>query len=344
MNKPPLTGFEPVGFPSYLRKSSGRSENMTELDEKSPGKTLYDESQSREKAPVLKIITATLMVLLLLFTVRFLDHLLWWNVSKLELKHSKTAGIEDFTFLGLSTYNKAQKKLALISQTTINDKCIVSYYDIIHPNVFIVNNRGAGRFVNLGLMNVYAEPGITTFFFHPSEIIETGRENVPAKAFYFGISLFPQLFKTLAKQISTGENERGISFILNPIENSKCLKIPYMVYFFLPLLIIIMLGAGHRRFFISFFYYLGLLLLFDFKRIFFIAPFSWLTDLVGLDVSRTAAIIISAIMLILFIIAGFWGIFSKHKKESLDHNGRSLTVWGKGVIIFFFLLPLALRF
>lgn len=317
---------------------------MTEIKKKSPGKTLYNESQSREKVSVLKIIIAIMMVPLLLFALRFLNHMLWWNVSKLELKSSKTAGIEDFTFLGLSTYNKAQKKLVLISQTTIKDKSIVSYYDIIHPNVFIVNNRGAGRFVNLGLMNVYAEPGITTLFFHPSEIIEPRRENVPVKAFYFGISLFPQLFKTLAKQISAGENERVMSFILNPIEDSKYLKIPYMVYFFLPLLVIIMLGAGHRKFFISFFYYPGLLLLFDFKRIFFIAPFSWLTDLLGIDVSRTAAAIISAIIVTLFIVGGFWGILSKHKKESLDHTGCYLTVWGKGLIIFFFLLPLALRF
>ena len=317
---------------------------MTEINEKSPGKTLYDESQPRVKVSVLRIIITIMMVLLLLFAVRFLDHMLWWNVSKLELKSSKTAGIEDFTFLGLSTYKKAQKKLAVISQTTIKDKSIVSYFDIIHPNVFIVNNRSSRRFVNLGLMNFYAEPGKTALLFHPSEIIEIRREKVPVKAFYFGISLFPQLFKTLAKQISDEKSERKISFILNPIENSKYLKIPYMVYFFLPLLVIIMLGAGYRKFFISFFYYVGLFLLFDFKKIFFIAPFSWLTNLVGIDLSHTAAAIISAIILTLFLAGGVWGILSKRKKESLDYTGCYLTVWGKGGIVFFLLLPLALRF
>jgi hypothetical protein len=215
---------------------------------------------------------------------------------------------------------------------------------MIHPGVFIVNNRGSRRFLNLGIMNVYVEPGITALLLHPSEIIETRMESAPALAFYFGISLFPQLFKTLAKQISPDESEKKISFILNPIENSKHLKIPYMIYFFLPLLIIMMLGAGHRKFFISFFYYVGLFLLFDFKKVFFIAPFSWLTGLVGIDVSHTAAAIISAIILTLFIVAGFWGVFSKHRKESMDNRGCYLTVWGKGTVIFFLLLPLALRF
>ena len=117
-----------------------------------------------------------------------------------------------------------------------------------------------------------------------------------------------------------------------------------MVYFFLPLLVIIMLGASHRKFFISFFYYPGLFLLFDFKKVFFIAPFSWLTDLVGIDLSHTAAAIISAILLTLFLVGGFWGILSKHKKESMDYTGYYISVWGKGIIAFFLLLPVALRF
>ena len=317
---------------------------MTEINEKSPGRTLYDESVYKEKGSLLKIIAAILMVPLLLITFRFLNQILWWNVSKLEIKSYKTAGIEDFSFLGFSSFKKAQKKISQISQASIKDKIVVSYFDMIHQNVFIVNNRGTRRFMNLGLMNFYAEAGTTTVFFHPTEIIEIRRENVPGKAFFSGISLFSQLFKTMAKKISDEKNESRMSFILNPIENSKYLKIPYMVYFFLPLLIIIMLGTGHRKFFISFFYYIGIFLLFDFKRIFFIAPFSWLTDIVGIDVSRTAAVIISAIILTLFIVGGFWGIFSKHKKKSMEHVDYYFSIWNKGIIVFFLLLPLALRF
>lgn len=314
------------------------------MDEKEPAETLYDESQYKPQVSIVRIILVILFVLVLLFAARFLNHMLWWNITKWELKNSKTARIEDFIFNGFSKYEKAHKKLLDFSKTHIKDKAVVSYFDLVHPTVFIINNRGTKSFVNIGLMNIYPGPGITILFFHPTEIIETRRENAAVKASYYGTSLFPVFFNTLAKKISKGEEGRGISFILNPIEDAKYLKIPYMIYFFLPLLVIFVLGANFRRFYISFFYYLGLFLLFDFKKVFFIAPFSWLTNLLGLDVSHTAAAIISALILTVFLVGGFWGIFYKSKREPREAAGFYLTLWGRGLIIFFLLLPLVLRF
>lgn len=317
---------------------------MTELSEEKPGKTLYDKSQYKPKISIVKILFVIIFVLGLLFAVRFLNQMLWWNVTKWEIKSSQTGRIESFNFLGLANIEKAQKKLSYFSQTSIQEKTIVSYFDLVHPAVFIINNKGAKSFVNIGMMNVYPEPGITTLSFYPSEIIETKRENSPAKALYFGHCLFPKLFETLAAHISGDGAGKGISFIFNPVEDSKYLKIPYMLYFFLPLLIIILLGAHYPKFIISFFYYAGLFLLFDFKRVFFSVPFSWLTNLLGLEVSHLVSAIISALMLTVFIAAGFAGIFYKRRRDPMDYRGYYLTYWGRGLVIFFILLPLVLRF
>lgn len=317
---------------------------MAEISEETPVKTLYDKSQYKPKVSFVKILFVIIFVLALLFAVRFLNHMLWWNVTKWEIKSSQTGRSESFTFLGLANVEKAQKKLSYFSQTSIQEKTIVSYYDLVHPAVFIINNRGAKSFVNIGMLNVYPEPGITTLSFYPSEIIKTKREKIPATAFYFGHCLFPKLFGALATHISDGGAGKGISFIFNPVEDSKYLKIPYMIYFFLPLLIIILLGAHYPKFIISFFYYVGLFLLFDFKRVFFSIPFSWLTNLLGLEVSHIVSAIISALMLIVFIVAGFAGIFYKRRRDPLDYSGYYLTYWGKGLVIFFILLPLVLRF
>lgn len=317
---------------------------MTKMNDKKPAETLYDEESYKPKSSFLKIILIGLSVAVLLITLRFLNHMLYWNMAKLELKNSKTARIEDFSFLGFSSYKKAQKKLLDFSTIKINEKVIVSYYDLVHPAVFIINNRGTKKFVNIGIMNVYPESGITTLFFHPTEIIESRRENAPAKASYYGTSLFPQLYKALAKQKSGAEKGRGISFILNPLEDAKYLKIPYMIYFYLPLLVILIMGANFRRFLISFFYYLGMFLLFDFKKVFFTGPFSWLTNLIGINISHTVTAIISALILTIFLIIGFLGIFYNRKREAGEAAGYYLTTWGKGLIVLFLLLPFVLRF
>jgi hypothetical protein len=317
---------------------------MTEFNKKDPGRTLYDKSRYKPKVSILKIVFVIFFVLALLLAVCFLDHMLWWNAAKWELKSSRTGRSEDFLFLGFSNYEKAQKKLSEFTGTHINDKTVVSYFDLTHRNVFIINNRGTKSFLNVGIMSVYPESGITTLLFHPSEIVETRRENFSTKALYYGTSLFPQLFDATAKRISKGEEGKGIGFIFNPINDTKYLKIPYMIYFFLPLLIIILLSANYRRFAISFFYYGGLFLLFDFKRVLFIAPFSWLINLLGVNISHTAAAIISALMLTVFITTGFMGIVYKHKREPVENTGYFLPFWGRGLIVFFLLLPLVLRF
>lgn len=308
---------------------------------------MYGEAGHRPKQPLAKILLVTVLVVLLLCVVRFLNLVMWWNVTRLELSTTQLTRVENYHFLGLSSYEKAEKKCQYFSQVRPTGETIVSYFDPVHPVVFLVDKGDQRGFVNLGLMTVYPGPGLTAFIFYPADIVESKRKNSPGKAVYFGNSLFPGLFQTLAKYIagSGGRDQppgSGISYIINPLEDSKYLKVPYMVYFYLPMVLIFILGVHYGgAFYISFFYYLGLFLLFDFRKVLFIIPFSWLIKLLGIEVSPLAAFITAALVLTLFAVLAFVGISYYRRLAPAE---RRLGLWSKGLIFFFLLCPLFLRF
>lgn len=326
-------------------------ENKRKQDRKP---TMYDASQYKEKAPLGKILLVIGFVLVLLLAIRFLNLSLWWNVTRLELTHDHDpltkARVGDYSFMGLSGYEAARKKLMnSVTLQRVREVTVTSYFDLLHPAIFLIHSRSSKPYVNLGRMSVYPDKGFTTLFFHPTEILETRRQKTGRYAIYFGSSLFPALYKKLAGYISSngiGEGAKdkgeGISFIVKPIEETEYLKIPYYIYFYLSLLAILILSAHYGSiFYISFFYYLGLFLLFDFKKALFTIPFQWLINLLGVNISQTLAAVISAGIVTLFVIGGFIGIFNSCRRDQVGYN---LTVWGKGLIFLFLLLPLSLRF
>lgn len=313
---------------------------------------MYDASKYAMKSSLLKFLLITFVLLALLAAVRMLNLTLLWNTTKLELINNPLTQVDNFKFLGLSGYGHAQEKLT--NSLTLHKKLtIVSYFDLLHQSVFLIHCNETNSFVNLGVASIYLQPGTTTVSFYPMEIIETKRDGEASRAIYFGDSLFPSLYDKAANYISGtggGENpsdsgkqmKRRISFILNEMEGSSYLKISYYVYFYLPLLVILTLAGRYgRTFYISFIYYLELFLLFDFKRILFTIPFSWLINLLGVKISQTAAAIAAAVVLIPFVIGIFAGILHNRKEYPTQ---QVLTPWSKSFIIFFILLPLFLRF
>lgn len=285
---------------------------------------------------------------MLLVLIRYLNLILFWNVTRLELTNDPLTRVGDYRFLGFSNYENAKKKFMKTIAFHMKDVSIATYFDSFHPAVFLINNKsGKKTFVNLGHMIVFPEKGFTALFFHPSEILETRRKETGRQAHYYGYSLFSEIYKKLAGNISGTEigervRKQGISFILKPVKDSNYLKIPYYLHFYLSLLIILILAAYYGRiFYISFFYFLELFLFFDFKKTLFTVPFSWLINLLDIDISETTTAIISAILVTIFVIGGFLGIFNIRKEESREYN---LTAIGKGLIIFFLLLPFFLRF
>ncbi|MCP5104737.1 MAG: hypothetical protein GY950_15235 [bacterium] len=308
----------------------------------SDGRTLYEPSRDLLKEPVSKILLVILAILVMLTVFRFINLTISWNMTRLELKSNPLTRTNSFHFLGLSGNDTAQKKLQNMLDLQIREVTVVSYFDLFHPAVFLMHSRSKKPIVNVGIMSVYPEKGFTGVYFHPTEILETRRKETGSQAVYFGNSLFPALYKVLANRLSDNGGGGGIAFIMPPIEDANYLKIPYYAAFFLPLMAILILAAYYGRiFYISFFYYLGLFLLFDFKKALFTVPFSWLIDLLGLNISPAISAIISAALVSIFVLGGFIGIFHNRKQEL---GASPLTLWGKGLILFFLLLPIFLRF
>ena len=259
----------------------------------------------------------------------------------------------NYNFLGFSGYNSARARLLSLANRQNKDVSIVAYYDFFHSTVFLLYSRSHKPMVNLGILNLLPDKGFVDCFFLPSEIINvrTNKDDtVSNQAVYYGTSSFPAIYWNLASWISrdriqigekAGTMPQRISFILNSNEKSDYLKIPYYIYFYFPLLLILILTSFYGKpFCLSFFYYLGLFLLFDYKKSFFTVPFSWLTDILGKNFSSSETAIIAGGLVSLFILVGLLGLFSFiNKKRRLQ-----LTIWGKGLIFFFILLPLFLRF
>lgn len=302
-----------------------------------------------------KILLVSLLILLMLVAARFINLTVWWNMIKLEIKNNPTTTVSNYNFLGFTEYDVARERLNGLANQKIREITIVSYFDFVHPAVFLIHSRSRNPLVNMGILNLLPGKGFSDCLFFTSEIIQV-RANQDDKtdnqAVYYGSSLFPGLYWHLARRISgagvgdqAGSSSQPISFLLNSIEKADYLKIPYYIYFYFPLLLMLILISFYgKAFCISFFYYLGLFLLFDFRKVLFTVPFSWLIDLFGMNISPAAAAIFAVVLTGIFTACGLSGLFYYIKERKEKFGIIQLTTWGIGLIFFFLLLPLFLRF
>lgn len=301
-----------------------------------------------------KVLMVSLIILLMLVAAHFINLTICWNAAKLELTGNTMIPLTNYKFLGLSDYETARERLTGLVNSQIREFTVVSYYDLFHSVVFLVHSRSKNPLVNVGIMNVLPGKGFVDYFFHPTEIIEVRSNEISRQAVYYGSSIFSPIYWNIASRLSgqgegvgekAGASAQPISFIINRVEDADYLKIPYYVYFYFPLLLILILTAFYGKpFCITFFYYLGLFLLFDFRKVLFTIPFSWLINLLGLNISPTMAAVIAVGLAILFILGGLSGIVYVINKRKEQMGNIQLTIWGKGLIVFFILLPLFLRF
>jgi hypothetical protein len=298
-----------------------------------------------------KVFMISLLILLMLAAARFINLTICWNAVKLELTGNQSITLANYRFLGLSDYETAQGRLTGLVNSQIREVTVVSYYDFFHSAVFLIHSRSKNPLVNVGIMNVLPGKGFVDYFFHPTEIIEVRTDKVANRAVYYGSAVFPAIYWNIARRLSNegvgekaGASAQPISFIVNRVEDADYLKIPYYVYFYFPLLLILILTSFYGKpFCISFFYYLGLFLLFDFRKALFTIPFSWLISLLGVNISPTVAAVISVGLAVLFFFGGLSGIIYVINKRKENLGNIQLTIWGKGLIVLFILLPLFLR-
>jgi hypothetical protein len=218
---------------------------------------------------------------------------------------------------------------------------IVSYFTFSNSSSFLINNPGPQLFIDIGRMAVFIKPGVTWMQISPEDVVEMEWNRFRQTA-YIGYSIFSFLVDDSSGLSESSGRRRGnfgsgISYVENPIEETKYLKISGMIYFFLPLLFIFWLSSAYGRgFYTAFLYYVVFFFLFDFRKAFVTVPFYWVFDIASWEISDALALGIALFILIIFLIFALVGISNSRSMEDKS--------WGKRLVFIFILLPLFIRF
>lgn len=304
--------------------------------------SVYDPNQFKKTRPKVNIFYLIGLLVILLVVFRFINLTLWWFMGKLELtslvyqpaKMLMLTENVNYSFLDFSNYKKAEKKCREFAQQHPGDKTIhvAAYFNLLHPGVFLIQNNNGNSFVDLGRIIVTAAPGLSTFTLYVSDFIEKHRNHKKTKK-HLGTSL---LLSSLLP-LKTQDTGNRITFILKPPEKLKYLNIPYLLYFYLPLVLILIFSHMYSRaVFLSFFYYLFLFLLFDFRAVLFTVPFNWVMESFDLVPSGLIETWGAMVVTLLFTLLGIIGIFSWKNRRNIYKE--------RLIVLFFLLLPLFLRF
>lgn len=294
--------------------------------------SIYDEKQFKKAGLRVNLFYLFGILILLLVVFRFINLTMWWFMTHLELTSKPPDKQVRYTSLHLSSHEKAKEKCLELSQRypAVN-VTVVSYFNLLHPGVFLVHNKAKYAAVDLGRMVIPLGPGLFTFRMHLTDIIEK-QWNQTVKQTRFTTSILLSLFIKEDPAAS-----KDISFILKPIEKAGYLDIPYLIYFYLPLVLILIFSSFYSRaVFTSFFYYSGLFLLFDFKTVLFRVPFSWLTQLFNIKDITPVEGVGAVVVAVLFTLLGIYGLFNWKKRRDIFKE--------KLMVLFFILLPIFLRF
>ena len=280
------------------------------------------------------------LVLILLIIARFANLTIQYHMTKLELKSSSLCKEIDFNFLGLSGYEKAEKKLLQPDFTHTKKIKLVCFYDFFHPAVFFINNKDMLCFVDLGKLVVYVNPGLSVITFYQFDIVKRKEKGVEIIQ-YFGNSLLSPIFRSVSEIFGYNLNikkksKKDISYIVKSIEKSRYIKIQYLIYFYVPLFLIVLFAFSYSNaIFIAFFYYIEVFFLFNLKEA-FIGPFLWLLNFLNIQASDIVVIIGACSLCLIFLITGILGLFNWKNIQNQSFE--------RGFILFMLLLPIFIRF
>jgi hypothetical protein len=294
--------------------------------------SIYDEKQFKKAGLRVNLFYLFGILILLLVAFRFINLTMWWFTTHLELTGKPRDKQVKYTSLHLSSHEKAKEKCLELSQRyPAANVTVVSYFNLLHPGVFLVHNKAKHSTVDLGRMVIPLGPGLFTFRMHLTDIIEKQRDQTVQRA-RFAASILLTFF--IKEDPATNKD---ISFILKSVEKTGYLDIPYLIYFYLPLVLILIFSSFYSRaVFTSFFFYTGLFLLFDFKTVLFRVPFSWLTRLFNIKDVTPVEGIGSVVVVVLFTLLAIWGLLNWKNRRDIFKE--------RLIVLFFILLPIFLRF
>jgi hypothetical protein len=297
-------------------------------------RTLFRGKNSRPVLPRVSAFIPLLLVFLLL--IHFFNLFLQWTVIRQELAHGPAFRSPEYTFLGFSPFQ--QKKIAalrLLPNAAPSGR-VYGFFDLIHPAVFRVWNNGPGEdFFDLGPVLVAVPAGATTVTFFPGSafLLQQGERKTLR---YFGDAIVGRAWEGfLSKKIAANDKKGNLSpgsFVVKERGKSPYLRIPYMIYFFLPLLLILAaIGSSGTVMASAFLYHVEMFFLFDYQELFAAIPLGWAFRALNIEISDFR-LKLAAVLLALFFLAGsVFGLWHWKKRE--------ISIWQKRIVLFFVLLP-----
>ncbi|HSQ34359.1 MAG TPA: hypothetical protein VLQ89_00055 [Candidatus Binatia bacterium] len=272
-------------------------------------------------------------------TVHFLNLYFQWSVIRSDLAQKPAFQSPEYTFIGFSPFHKEEIEAARRLPNAAPTGRIFAYFDLLHPAVFMVwNNGGAGDFFDLGPVLAAFPAGASQAALSPGSVFRL-RQGQQTMARNFGGSIVGSVWArhVNAKNASRGNGRLSGSFIVKPASAAPSIKLPHLVYFYLPLAVIVILilymGTAMAA---AFFYYAGMFFFFDFQNFFVTVPLAWLLDALGVDLPDPWGKVLAAALALSFLAAAVFGLW-RWKDREMPPNGKWL-VW------FFILLPFFLFF
>jgi hypothetical protein len=292
----------------------------------------------KRKTGIQKPLLAVLVFILVLLVIRILNLGLWWLTNRLEIQNNAVLSNTQYTFIGFSSEAGAKKELEKIRDFGKGDSVAVSYFDVFTPIGIMVHNRQQGtEMIDMGRLLLYTCPGSssTKFFFHGAITQDCGGK-VSEK--YYEPYLAQRPIRLAANKLrASSAGGPALSFIQKPVAKSEYLRVPYLIYFYFPLVLIILLslhfGGGMLT---GFFYFVELFFLFDYRQVLAEVPFAWVKSITGGEFGMSAATIVAVVVAALALILFASGLY--RWKTLREHPAARLWV------LFFLLLPLVLRF
>ena len=281
------------------------------------------------------------LVLCLLLLTRWLDFYAIWKLGSLELnfQHSLYAASDLFQqqddiyycHIGYSTSGIAKKKM-LDNCNVERTVTVVSYYNLLHPSVYLIHNKGGRKRFILPWTQIEIEKGVTEVYFYKFDFaeIKSGNEAI-FKRVEVGSSLFSLFF------------DKSFDGCLSPhgpfSPSTKYVDRIHIIYFYFPLVLIVFFSLYYsKRIFVCFYYYFIMLFLFW-------TPTYWFCPLclaISISDFRQIGGIFAFLIYINFITYFLFYKGIKFGKHLIKERGLELKE--KVVIWYILMLPLILRF
>jgi hypothetical protein len=300
-----------------------------------PVVSLYERRKPRQTRPTVFFF---LLLVAVLLAVHFLNLFLQWTMIRMELAAGPVFESPAYSFLGFSSFN--QKEIAAIRYFENSSLVtrVFGFFDFSHPAIFAIWNKKDMAFIDLGPVVMAVPAGFSRVSFFPGSVflLQQGKKTAVK---YYGDAIAGRAWHVfLTKKYHSPKNNEGqlpASFVVKAPETSRYLKIPYLIYFFLPLLLI---GIAVIRFglgmFAAFLYYVEMFFLFDYQNLFVKIPFGWILHLLNFKIAEASSQFIAAALAIVFVACAVFGFWHWGKRE--------ISPWPRRILLLFVLLPLAL--